>query len=169
MLTCSSIFIVLVTLLIIFLITTSRKNNLCFLVSIFLSSIITILFYLLVSTNARDAALDFANLFDAFPVLSSLLNREKISLVYGMWMMVVFTISFVISMIINNKVISIDWVFAKKNRHYTISKIILIVVNTILTSIIFIYAIADLNMFYDMDKGFLSVVFEFAEEGVLSL
>lgn len=169
MLTCSSIFIVLVTLLIIFLVTASRKSNLCFLVSLFFSSIITIFFYLLVSTNARDAALDFANLFDEFPVLSSLLNREKISLVYGMWMMVIFIIGFIISMIISNKVIFIDWVFAKRSKNYTVSKVILIVVNTILTSIIFIYAIADLNMFYGMDKGVLNVIFEFAEEGVLSL
>ena len=72
-------------------------------------------------------------------------------------------------MIISNKVIFIDWVFAKRSKNYTVSKVILIVVNTILTSIIFIYAIADLNMFYGMDKGVLSVIFEFAEEGVLSL
>ena len=169
MLTCSSIFIVLVTLLIIFLVTASRKSNLCFLVSIFLSSIITVLFYLLVSANARDAALDFANLFDAFPVLSSLLNREKISLIYGMWMIVVFIIGFILSMIITNKVISIDWVFAKRSKNYNLSKVILIIVNTIISSIIFIYAIADLNMFYGMDKGVLNIVFEFAEEGVLSL
>ena len=169
MLTCSSVFIGLVILLVVFLVTASRKSNLCFLSSLFISSVITIVFYVLVSTNGRDAALDFANLFTDFPVLSSLLNREKISLVYGMWMIVVYTFSFIISMIVNNKIITIDSVFGKRSKDYTISKIILIIVNTILSAVIFIYAIADINILYGMDKGVLSIIFEFAEEGVLSL
>ena len=113
--------------------------------------------------------MDFANLFTDFPVLSSLLNREKISLVYGMWMIVVYTFSFIISMIVSNKIITIDSVFGKRSKDYTISKIILIIVNTLLSAVIFIYAIADINILYGMDKGVLGIIFEFAEEGVLSL
>ena len=169
MLTCSSVFITLVILLLVFLITASRKSNLCFLLSILSATIFTIIFYILVSSNGSDFALDVANNLTSFPSLSSLLNRQKVSLVYGMWMIVSFLISFIISMIISNKIITIDGMFDKKSKGYLSSKIILIVLNTILCSIVFIYSIADLNVLYGMDKGVFALIFEVAEEGVLSL
>ena len=170
MLTCSNFFIILFIISIIFFISTSRKSNLCFLISSSISLVCTIVFYLVINGFFQDSALEFSIFLQTFEGLSIPdLNRERMSLSYGILMVIFYVVSFIICSIISLKLIEIDNPLLPRSKDYMVSNIIMIVINVLIFSFIILFAITDINVLYSMPYGFLSFIFELFEEGIFLL
>ena len=170
MLTCSNFFILFLTLALIYFVSASRKSNVCFLISTSVSVILTFVFYLIITNFAQGTALEFSQFLQTIEYLSvPILNKERISLVYGIWMILFFLVSFTISSIITLRVLKIDNPFLPRSKNYLGSKIMFVIVNTLLFSVLIIFSITNVNILYGMPYGFLSAVFELFEEGVFLL
>ena len=170
MLTCSNFFIILFIISIIFFISTSRKSNLCFLISSSISLVCTIVFYLVINGFFQDAALEFSIFLQTFEGLSIPdLNRERMSLSYGILMVIFYVVSFIICSIIFHELIEIDNPLLPRSKDYMVSNIIMIVINVLIFSFIILFAITYINVLYSMQFGFLCFIFELFEEGIFLL
>lgn len=170
MINCSSVIIMFLILVMVYMITTSKKNNICFLLSLSVGIVFSWGFYFLISEliDLSSVAIKFGNLLARFKSLPT--EQEKIvSFVYGFWMIFVFIAFFIITEFISVRFLVKDNYFGKRSKGYYFIKTITIFFNFILSAYAIIFAVSDLNIIYNMPKSFLYFIIEIATEGIYLL
>lgn len=169
MINCSSVFLMGITLILIYLVTTSRKNAICVLLSLISGIAASWIFYaVLKAAGVYELALRFGALFARFPSLPEEADAI-VSFVYGYWMCIVFVLGFSLCMVLSVRILKLENYFSKKGRQYYVGKSIVIFFNMLLSIYALLFAIGDWNIIYNLPGSFFQFLFELAQEGIFRL
>ena len=169
--TVGTIFLCFSLLLIIFFITSSKRQNICFLVSLFVSVSVSITFYVIeyyIDLN-WTILLDFIhNTFKYLPTYPSDVEMQK-AFGIGMILMFIFFVLFIISIILMNIFMPKEKYLLKKNRYYYVTKSIFVFINILLTLFTLIVITSILNIIYNIPAPFFDSILKIFEQGLLNL
>ena len=160
MFNCGVIFLFVASLIIIYMLTSQRRQNLCLLLSILTGVIVSIVFGVLKDLSIIDFSFLqqqivtlFAQQIYHFP------EQQQMSFAFSFILVCIYSLTFVLGEIFFNIVIPKYNYLVKKDASYIFGKISLMFVNILLT-------LALVMVFL---TGFISPVMELIEEGLLSI
>ena len=169
--TVGTIFLCFSILLIVFFITLSKRQNLCFFVSFLISVFIGITLYVLEYhfDLGWNGLLEWINgLFSYLPTYPEDIELQK-AFGYGIILTNIFIIIFIIVLILMNIFIPKEKYLLKKNRYYYVTKTIFVFVNIMLALFALVIILAVMNIIYLIPAPFMESVLKIFEQGLLYL
>lgn len=169
--TIGTIFLCFSLLCIIFFITSSKRQNICFLVSLFAAVAVSITFYVIeyyVDLNWIGLLDLVHNTFKYLPTYPTDADMQK-AFGYGMILIIIFFIIFITGIILMNIFMPKEKYLLKKNRYYYVTKSIYVFINILLVLFTLIIILSVLNMIYFIPAPFVDSVLKIFEQGLLYL
>lgn len=170
MFNCGVIFLFVASLIIIYMLTSQRRQNLCLLLSILTGVIVSVVFGVLKDLSIVDFSFLqrqivslFAQQIYHFP------EQQQMSFAFSFILVCIYSLTFVFGEIFFNIVIPKYNYLVKKDASYIFGKISLMFVNILLTLALVMVFLTVLNNVYHVERGFISPVMELIEEGLLSI
>lgn len=167
MFSCFLIFVAISILVVFYMITSSRRQNLCFLLAS-LSSFIGVLIIVLLRNNS---IIDFSSLEESIQTLFmqqiymfDIIRQDTFALSF--LLMAAYIFLFIVFEIIFNNVIPKYNYLVVKDVKYALVKAVLIFVNIIILLLFVVTTLTILNEIYHVDEGYLSKVMDLVREAL---
>lgn len=167
---CGTLFIVVASLIIIFMSTSSRRQNVCSLISMAGGIFSSLCFYFMdiaFNFNLDNLIYEIKKLFAGQIYMYE--EFEKNNFAYVFLLIMIFFAGFIIFEIFSNLFVPKYNYFEKKSGYYFGTKIALIFVNINLFLFISLIIIVNSNYIYHIPEGFFKPVMELIREGLFSL